>query len=82
MKYSSSGSRDAPIHCRKPVESMEHEGANPPLVVPDRRARRHEPRPVKVVPSPTKSSIRGQGMDDKSATLDDVMKMLSLLHKK
>jgi hypothetical protein len=82
MKFASSGARDAPILCRKPVESLEHAGANPPLVVPDRRAKRHEPKPVVKVPSPTKSAIRGQGSDDKAATLDDVMKMLAALHQK
>jgi hypothetical protein len=82
MKFANSGARDAPIVNRRPEVPVEKEGSNPPHHVPDRWAKRREVKPVVLVPSPTKSAIRGQGSDEKPATLEDVMKMISLLHKK
>jgi hypothetical protein len=82
MKFASSGARDAPISNRRPEVPVEKEGSNPPHHVPDRWAKRRETKPVVLVSSPAKSAIRGQGSDAKSATLDDVMKMLAALHKK
>jgi hypothetical protein len=82
MKFASSGARDAPISCRKPVVEVEKEGSNPPHVVPDRWAKRREAKPIVLVAPPCKSSIRGQGSEEKPATLNDVMKMLAALHQK
>lgn len=82
MKFASSGARDAPLVNRRPEVPVEKEGSNPPHIVPDRWGKRKEAKPIVLVAPPTRSAIRGQGTDEKSATLDDVMKMLSLLHKK
>ena len=82
MKFASTGAREAPIVNRRPEVPVEKEGSNPPHFVPDRWAKRYEVKPVVYVPSPAKSSLRGQMPEEKTATLDDVMKMLAALHKK
>jgi hypothetical protein len=84
MKYfSSSGSRDAPINKGMPVEKPTLEGANPPFHRPDRYALKAEyKKPFVIIPSPTKSAIRGQGRDEKQPTLTDLMDMISQLSKK